>query len=173
MTTRIPPALLCLAVALTPGLMATAAADEPKPMATAKHPTGLVVEVLSVAVDDTQGKLKVTWRYVNPTKKAIRIVDARGPFVEKNPPDAAYWKVVNVMSGNLDAKAYRHPVLSTKAGDRDATDIRAKGIEVPPDASYEMYARFAKPDPGTKKIHLQVPEVEPFENLDVAWTKRD
>jgi hypothetical protein len=38
------------------------AADESKPLATAKHPLGATVEVLEVSIDDTHGKLMVVWR---------------------------------------------------------------------------------------------------------------
>ena len=86
-------AILVTALFLT-GSPSVRAKDEPRPLATGKHPTGLVVEVLAVSVDDTQGKLKVTWRYKNPTEKAIRLVKARGPFVEKDSEDAVYWRAV-------------------------------------------------------------------------------
>ena len=57
-------------------------------------------------------------------------------------------------------------------GIRDATDIRGKGIEIPRAGSFEMFAKFAKPETGTKKIHFQLPEVEQFEDLPVTWTKK-
>src|SRR3954468_25030332 len=69
------------------------AEDEPKPLATAKHPTGVVVDVLSVSVDETQDKLRITWRYTNPTKKSIQIVESKGQFVPPGGhPHQKYWK---------------------------------------------------------------------------------
>lgn len=168
-------ALTLLSALFAPG-PAARADDEPKPLATAKHPLGLTVEVLTVSVDDTQNKLKVTWRYTNPTKKPIRLVEGAGPFPAPRAevPWVQYWDEVNYRAGKLDDdKAARYPVVETK--DRkyvDATDIRKRGIEVPAGGSFEMYAKFPKPENGETVIHLQLPELPQFEKLPVSDAKK-
>src|SRR3954464_11794226 len=94
------------------GGQAIRAEDEPKPLATAKHPTGLVVDVLSVSVDETQDKLRITWRYTTRTTRGFQILERRGQFLQPGgQPDDNYWKAVCVTSGSLKEKSYRHSVL--------------------------------------------------------------
>jgi hypothetical protein len=149
-------------------------ADEPKPLATAKHPTGLIVEVLSATADDTVDKVKVVWRYRNPTKKGIRLVEPKSPFaVAGPPPHKAFFDEIHYSSGKLSKmESYRHGVVRTVDGKYyDATDIRRLGILVPVGGSYEVFARFSKPVVKTDTIHLQLPEVSTFENLPLGKSK--
>jgi hypothetical protein len=143
------------------------AAGEPKPLATAKHPQGLVVELLEVRFDDTQEMLKIVWRYRNPTKSAIRIVEPTGPFRVKNPPYKQYWEEVCYRSGKFEtANSYRHSVIRTKDNKYyHATDIRRNGIVVPSGGTYEVFARFSRPAFGTERIHVCLPDLVPFENV--------
>src|SRR6516162_5670665 len=106
---------LVLGAALVFPFPASARADdEPKPIATAKHATGLVVDVMSVSVDGTQDKLKVVWRYTNPTKQAIRLVAPTGKFAVKNPPYREYFEEVNYRTGKLtNNNAVRYQVVRT------------------------------------------------------------
>jgi hypothetical protein len=150
---------------------AARAEDEPKALATAKHPLGLTVEVLSVEVDNTQDKLKVTWRYTNSTKKAIRLVAPKGPFAVRRPEFVVYWDGVSYTSGKFSEKSYRHSVLRTADNYYDGTDIRRTGLTVPAGGSFEMYAKFGKPAAGSKMIHLQLPDLPPFEDLPVGSAK--
>src|SRR5262245_50784571 len=54
-------------------------------LATAKHPKGLVVDLLEVKADENEF-LVIRWRYTNPTKRKIRLVEGNGPFKTVNPP---------------------------------------------------------------------------------------
>jgi hypothetical protein len=150
-----------------------AAGDEPKPLATAKQPNGLVVELLEVKFDDAQEMLKIVWRYQNPTKKTIRLVEPSGPFVVADPPFKQFWQEVSYSSGKLEtAKAYRHSVLRTADGKYyNATEIRRTGIVVLPGGTFEVFARFSRPAPGTEQIHVSLPGIEPFENVRLPAKK--
>ena len=118
-------------------------------------PTGVVVGVLSVSVDETQDKLRITWRY-EATRSRFRLWAKKPVRATGGHSDHKYWKSGERPSGSLKEKSYRHAVLSTKDGDYDATDIQAKGIVVPAGAHTEVFAKFAKPDADTKKIHFQI-----------------
>jgi hypothetical protein len=148
--------------------------DDPKPIATAKLANGVVVDVLSVSVDGTQDKLKVVWRYTNPTKQAIRLVAPTGKFAVKNPPYREYFEEVNYRAGKLtDNNAIRYQVVRTADNKYyDATDIRRLGIVVPAGGNYEMYAKFPLPQSGEKTIHLQLPDLPQFENLTITQDKK-
>lgn len=172
--------LLSFAAIATAGLWSGSsarAADEPKPIATAKHPLGLTVDVMEISIDQTQKKLKVVWRYTNPTKKAIKLAEANGPY---SVPlrSTGYWKFyneVNYRSGKLDAdEAIRYPVVMTVDGKNfDATDLRRTGLVVPAEGTFEVYAKFPLPLDQSGKIHLTLPDLPQFENLTIARPKRD
>lgn len=148
-------------------------ADDPKPLATADHPTGLTVEVLEVKLDEMQNKLKVTWRYHNPTRAKIRVVEPTGSFAVRNPPYKAFFDEINYRVGDLSAgEAARYGVVRTASGTYyDATDIRRLGIEVPAGGTYTMYAKFPKPMVKAGHIHLQLPDLPQFENLPITPSK--
>jgi hypothetical protein len=154
-------------------------ADEPKPLATAKHPTGLIVEELEVKMEDAQEKVKITWRYRNPTKKAIVVVKPwPGGFAVPRGeiPYHQYWDSVNFRAGKIESDtAYRHPVVKTVDGKYyDASDIRRLGITVAAEGQYEVWAKFVRPpSKAVDKIHFYLPEVELFENLPLKLTKKD
>jgi hypothetical protein len=150
------------------------AADEPKPLATARHPLGVTVDVMEVSIDQTQKKLKVVWRYTNPTKKPIKLADSTPPGVLiKFTPYFQFYKEVNYRSGKLDAdQAARYPIVMTVDGKNfDATDIKRLGLIVPAEGSFEIYAKFPMPIDKSGKIHLTLPDLPQFENLPIGASK--
>jgi hypothetical protein len=80
---------------------------------------------------------------------------------------------VNYRSGKLeDAEAVVYSVVKTVDGKTlDATNFNRTGIVVPPEGSFEMYAKFPKPIDRSGKIHLQLPGLPQFENLPIASKK--
>jgi hypothetical protein len=136
-----------------------------KPLATAKHEEGLVVEVLEVRPDKAKDLLTIRWRYKNPTDKAVVIVKS-GRFVT---PSGVPWQrfVSNtyfLQAG--DDTTYRYFIVKDTGGKYWATPkIGPEGYRIKPGQEVEFWAKFARPKKA--KISLHLPDVPPIEDLPV------
>jgi hypothetical protein len=163
------PTLMCLALAC--GGTPTARADETKtesnkPLATANHDTGLVVEVLEVKADEHE-MLLIRWRYRNPTDKPIELL-AKSPPIGAG-PKKAFLKNIYYVAGKLQTgEAHRMDIVTTD----DGKDWRAKGLPraavvVGAKKDWEFWAYFGMPPKGNDTITLHLPGAPAIEGLAV------
>jgi hypothetical protein len=167
---RFLPILMCVALAY--GGPTAARGDDKskpetdKPLATADHETGLVVEVLEVKPDEHE-MLLIRWRYRNPTGKPIELL-AKSPPIGAG-PKTAFLKNTYYIAGKLQTgEASRVDIVKTD----DGKDWRAKGLPraavvVGAKKDWEFWAYFSMPPKGNDTITLHVPGAPAIEGLAV------
>jgi serine/threonine protein kinase len=144
-------------------------AGDGKPLATAKHPKGLLVELLELKVDK-QDKLTVRWRYTNKSKKAVELVEATGPFVVplRSSPVYKFYGEVHYQEADT-AKTLKHPILKFNDGQYDATSV-TKGITIEPGDMYECWAKFPLPSLKVETIAIQLPDIELLQEVPFRYS---
>jgi hypothetical protein len=146
-------------------------ADNPKPLATAKHDKGLIVEVMEVKPDSNKPLLTIRWRYRNPTEKPIEVLKRSGPFVQSppRPVDNFIRNTYVLKTGEKDEKTYRHPIARDTGRKLWATSlIGLDPVVVKPGQAVEFWAKFPLPEATTTKtISFYLPETTPIEDLAI------
>jgi hypothetical protein len=168
---------LAVALSLTAYSFTGAArgADDPpareeadKPLATARHARGLVVEVLEVRPDKNKPLLTIRWRYRNPTKKPIEVLakSPRFPGTEACPYDKFVRDTYFLKAG--EDTTFRHSIVRDTGRKLWATPlISLSAVVVRPDQSVEFWAKFSMPESTTETISLHLPDVPPIEDLAI------
>src|SRR5262249_44455386 len=128
-----------------------------KPLATANHETGLVVEVPEVKPDEHEMVL-IRWRYRNPTDKRIELLGYSGPFPEPGGrPKDRFLKGIYYTVGKLwTGEAYRVGIVKTDNGKYRAKEVPMEGVKVGAKKDWEFWAYFPMPPKGNDAISLQV-----------------
>lgn len=132
-----------------------------KPLATAKHDTGLIIEVLEVKPTRNQ-ELIIRWRYRNPTKKPIELIAATPPFATRSSPPniaAKFWKSVYYKEGKFETdKVYNHfPLVIGDTSKASAKDLGKAAVVVRPDQEFEIWCLFTLPvDKSEKTVMFSV-----------------
>jgi hypothetical protein len=170
---RFLPMLMC--VALTCGVSPAVQGDErskpetDRPLATANHETGLVVEIMEVKLDEHEMML-IRWRYRNPTDKPIELLKYQGPAaVPGGGPKIRFLRNTYYSEGKLQTgEAYRVGIVKTA----DNKNYRAKELPMEPvvvraNKDWEFWAYFPLPQKGHDTITLHVPGVPAIEGLAV------
>jgi hypothetical protein len=164
-----------LAVCATPALLSTTAAvgqDGEVPLATAKHDSGLIVEVMEVKVDSNQ-LLSIRWRYRNPTGKTIQLFAATplAPFASNAPKNIPlrFFPAVYYVEGQFQTgKALKHYIVFEQGTKKlYAKALGKTAVNLQPNQQFEIWAKFAPPAPGAT-ISLVLPDTSVIENLQVA-----
>jgi hypothetical protein len=165
--------LVC--VALVGGFSPAARGDEKskpetdKPLATAEHDTGLVIEVLEVKPDEHE-MLLIRWRYRNPTDKSIELLGYQGPAaVPGGGPKTRFLKNTSYTVGKLQTgEAYRVGIVKTADGKKyRAKELAMEAIKVGAKKDWEFWAYFPMPPKGNDTITLQIPGASAIEGLAV------
>jgi hypothetical protein len=167
------PILMCLVLACAAAPAARgdekSKPETDKPLATADHEKGLVIEVLEVRPDEHEMVL-IRWRYRNPTDKRIELLGYSGPFPEPGgrPKDrflrGIYYTVGKLRTG----EAYRVGIVKTADGKNyRAKEVPMEGVKVGANKDWEFWAYFPMPPKGNDTISLQVPGGPAIEGLAV------
>jgi hypothetical protein len=138
------------------------APDGTKYLASARHETGLVVEVLEVK-RGTDNNVTIRWRYRNTTQKAVQLLVPNPRFQPKvTPPNTIKKFLENTfyIEGKLESsKAYHQYITSSK-------ELGNTGVKVGPGEQFEFWATFPAPsNKGEKSITLCTLGVPPIRNL--------
>jgi hypothetical protein len=144
-----------------------AKSNSDKPLATAKHDKGLIVEVLEIKRDDHE-QLYIRWRYKNPSDKSIELLPKSPPIGAG--PKTAFLKSINYESGKIDTdKAYRIPVVNTVKGNNwRAKDLPKGAVVIGPNMEYEFWAYFYLPrNESDVDMTLHLPDTAALEGLKV------
>jgi hypothetical protein len=171
--------LLALAVtlSLTAGSVTGAArgADDPpargdadKPLATARHARGLIVEVLEVQPDKNKPLLTIRWRYRNRTEKPITVLAYSGPaMVPGGRPLEKFIRETYFLKAG-DRTVYRYSIAKDTGSKYWATPLIGRDpVVVKPAETVEFWAKFAMPKSATETISLHLPDVPPIEDLAI------
>ena len=143
--------------------------DAEKPLATAKHESGLIVEVLEVKADSNEF-LTIRWRYRNSTDKTIELFAATppapyAPNAPKNIPLRFYPSVYYVEGKFESAKAFKHYIaIEEGTNKRYAKDLGRAAVKLRPNEQFEIWAKFSQPASATT-ISLVLPNTPVIENL--------
>jgi hypothetical protein len=142
--------------------------DADKPLATAKHDKGLVVEVLEVRPDKNKPLLTIRWRYRNPTKKPIEVLAQSGPFLQLGGrPIDHFIRDTYFLNADEDT-TYRHSIVRDTGRKLWATPrIGLQRVVVKPRDAVEFWAKFSMPGSTTQTISLHLPDVPPIDDLAV------
>lgn len=147
------------------------AVDDGKPLAAAKHPKGLLVELMSVKADKSE-RLVVRWRYTNQGRQPIELVQGDGPFAIPL-RDSASWLFYNDVHYQEDkaesATTLRHNIRKDSGGRYEATPVY-KGVKIGAGGTFEVWAKFALPNRNAETITVQLPDIEPFDNVPFRFT---
>jgi hypothetical protein len=167
---RFLPLLVCVALACAGAPQARgdekSKPESDKPLATAEHETGLVVEVVEVKRDEHE-MLLIRWRYRNPTDKPIELL-AKSPVIGAG-PKTAFLNNTYYIEGKLDsAEAFRVSIVRTA----DKKSYRAKelpkaAVVVGANKDWEFWAYFELPHKGNDTIALHVLGAPAIEGLAV------
>jgi hypothetical protein len=134
-------------------------------LATQKHKSGLFVDVLPMQ-RTSDGYLKITWRYRNPTAEPIRLFEFHG-FVTKEPyPEG---NAGNTVLKALYYVADRKKTQVVQDGNHHllAFEFTTNSTTVDGKSEFEMWAKFPAPPDSCKAITLYMQSVSPFEDLPV------
>jgi hypothetical protein len=162
---------LTLAVVLFAGSRVHAQ-NADKPLATAEHESGLIVEVLEVRADNNE-MLTIRWRYRNPTKGTIELIAATPRFVPTNPPPntaAGFYRGVYYVEGKLEtAQAFKHSIVFEKGTKKlYAKDLGKQAVKLRPNQQFEVWAKFSLPATKSETtICLGLPGTPLIENLPI------
>ena len=167
---------LALAVALSasaPGY----AQEAGKPLATAEHESGLVVEVLEVRPDNNE-MLTVRWRYRNTTGKTVELIARTPPFRGTNPPAntaEGFYRAAYYVEGKLEtAEAFKHTVVAEKRTRKPyAKDLGKNAVKLRPNQQFEVWAKFSLPrNRSETAICLHVQGTPLIENVPIQGAER-
>jgi hypothetical protein len=133
-----------------------------KPLATAEHESGLIVEVLEVRPDNNE-MLTIRWQYRNPTNKTIELIAATPRFRGTNPPPnraEGFYRAVYYVEGKLEtAAAFKHGIVTEKGKNNlYAKDLGKNAVRVGPNQKFEVWAKFSLPRERSEQaicLHLQ------------------
>jgi hypothetical protein len=148
-----------------------AVADDGKPLAAAERPKGLLVELMSVKADKSE-KLVIRWRYTNRGKQPIELVKGDGPFAVPLRSSASwlFYNDVHYQEGKAGgATAARQNILKDSDGKYEATPVR-NGVTIGAGETFEVWARFPLPRRPVETITVQLPDIEPFEDVPFRFT---
>ncbi len=137
-----------------------------KPLATAKHPKGLLVELLEVKADKSE-KVVVRWRYTNKGKQPVELVGYDGPFAVplRSSGTWLFYNDVHYQEGKaVSETAVRHDILKYSDGKYDATPV-GKGVKIAAGETFEVWAKFSLPRNKVESITIHLPDIEPFESV--------
>jgi hypothetical protein len=137
-----------------------------KPLATAKHEQGLVVEILEVRPDKSKDLLTIRWRYKNPTKKAVVVLEKSGVAAGSSGyPWLRFVKDTYFLQGEGDT-TYRYSIAKDTGNKYWVTPkIGRAAVVVKPEGEVEFWAKFELPK--SEKISLHLPDVPPIEDIPV------
>jgi hypothetical protein len=170
--------MLILTLALAMASAAPGYAQEGgKPLATAQHESGLVVEVLEVRPDNNE-MLTVRWRYRNPTDRPVELLAATPRFQgTSSPPNTAakFYAATYYVEGKLQtAQAFKHTIVFEKGTKRlYAKDLGKQAVKLRPGQQFEVWAKFSLPTAASEKaicLHLQGTPL--IENVTVQEAER-
>jgi hypothetical protein len=163
--------LVLVLAAATPALAQNKAKGEgegegDKPLATAKHEEGLVVEILEVRPDKSKELLTIRWRYKNPTRKSVVVLEKSGVAAGRDGyPWARFIKGTYFLQGDGDT-TYRYSIVKDTGNKYWVTSkIGRAAVVVKPDGEVEFWAKFGLPK--SEKISLHLPGVDPIEDIPV------
>ena len=143
--------------------------DEDKPLATGKHTSGAVLEVVSVD-RSTDGLMKVKLRYKNPTDKRVKVFSPPVEFglYGNQPLDCALRTIKEVYFRYAsEGKAYK-----SKGPSDSALMGTGKGLELEPGkTSPTLWVVWGWPPPEVKKIGLVVRGIE--DEIEVTLPDHD
>jgi hypothetical protein len=156
---------------------AKSAGEGDKPLAAGKHDDGLIVEVLEIKPTKTN-TLQIRWRYRNPTKKGIKLIDSTVPggpaanallFTARK-----FYRSIYYIEGKFDPdraknKAYAHSIL-VKGKNRDpvAKDLGTAVQIVRPKGEFEIWAQFDLPaDKKETTISIILPNTPPIKDVSI------
>lgn len=144
-----------------------------KPLATANHAKGLVVEVIEVKTDDNKPLLTIRWRYRNPTKRAIELIAQSPRFVGTTArPIDRFWGSIYYLEGNkADNEAYRCSIVKDTGGKLWCSDLGRQAVIVKPGEDFEVWAKFARAENGTEKISFHILDTPLMEDIALAKKK--
>jgi hypothetical protein len=146
-------------------------ADEGNPLASAKHPKGLLVELLSIKAD-TSEKLVIRWRYTNQTKQVVELVKEEGPFAVplRSSETWLFYNDVHYREGRPEgATDLRQNILKDSDGKYEATPVR-KGVKIGAGQTFEVWAKFPLPSRKVETISVHLADIEPFDDVRVPFT---
>jgi hypothetical protein len=137
-----------------------------KPLATAKHEEGLVVEILEVRPDTSKDLLTIRWRYKNPTKKSVVVLEKSGVAAgSAGYPWLRFIKGTYFLQGEGDT-TYRYSIVKDTGNKYWVTPkIGRAAVVVKPEGEVEFWAKFELPK--SEKISLHLPDVPPIEDIPV------
>jgi hypothetical protein len=149
--------------------------DAEKPLRTVEHDKGLLVDVLALERDEDRKLLTVRWRYRNPTKKTIVVLEQSPPATIKmlnaNRPVVKFIRETYYLEGDKDKarNTYRHFVVKDTAGKYWATPlISPDRVAVKPGAKVVFWAKFSLPVNEGATISLHLPGLEPIDDLSIG-----
>jgi hypothetical protein len=167
--------ILALGLALLPAARGTAESPskfgKDKPLATAQHDRGLVVDVLEVKRDSNKKLLTVRWRYRNPTDKTVVVLAQSGPFRQfGGRPIDHFVRDIYYLEGDKEngEKTYRHSIVRDTGRKLWASPrIGLAKVALKPGQEVVFWVKFSVPVTNADKISLHLPDMEPIENLPI------
>jgi hypothetical protein len=169
--------ILALGLALLP---APSSAAEPKgesegdkPLRTIEHDSGLLVDVLSIQRDKDMKLLTIRWRYRNPTRRTLVVLEG-SPTIKALGvvrPVEKFIRDVYYLEGDKNdvRKSYRHFIVKDTGRKYWATPlIGLKRVAVRPGGKVVFWAKFSLPVNEGARISLHLPGVEPIEGLSIG-----
>jgi hypothetical protein len=152
------------------GWSAPAYADaNDKPLASAMHSKGLIVEVMSIKFDDAKKLATITWRYRNATKQSIELLSASPRFQGSTarPVDRFLNAVYYLESNQQDVAAYRCSIVKDNGGKLWCSDLGRTAVVIKPGEQVEYWAKFPIPEAASKTISFHVLDTPLLENIPV------
>jgi hypothetical protein len=138
--------------------------DGDKPLGTANHSKGLVVEVTGMKFDDAKKLVTITWRYSNPTRQSITLVAPTPRFRgTTGRPNERFLEAVYFLETD-----YRKSIVKDTGDKLWCTDIGREGVVVKPGAQVEFWAKFETPEAASKTISFHVLDTPLIEGIPVA-----
>jgi hypothetical protein len=128
-----------------------------KPLATAKHRTGVVLEVTDIKRTE-DGLMQISWRYRNPKDQKVKVFSRITPGSSFSQADDVAYKTLERLyyTYQVSGRAFRSDIAKDTGGKVWCSSVR-EGIELKPkETSQVLWGKFHIPQGGQEdRSHLQ------------------